>query len=288
MKGRTVMGARTAKAGLGGLKYLKTYVGMVFAAIMVFPLYVVLIGGFKTKGQVISNPFGLPDPWLLDAYRLLLGKTDQYWSFLYNSVVIAAATIFLVVMIAMMASVAITRIPFKGSAFFYNYFVMGMLFPLAVAVLPLYLLLRDLGLTGDRYGVVLSQVAFSLPMSIFIFAGFFRDVPAELQDACSIDGGGIFTFFLRIIVPISTPVIATVSIITFIGSWNSFLLPLLIIGDSTKFPLPLGIMQFQGQFSTGYHQVMAFMTLSILPMAIFYFAMQKYIVSGLTAGAVKG
>jgi raffinose/stachyose/melibiose transport system permease protein len=263
-------------------------VGLLGAAVMIFPLYVVFVGGFKTKGQVISNPFGLPNPWLMDAYRLLLGKTDQYWSFLYNSVVIAALTICFVVVIAMMASVAITRISFKGSKLFYNYFVMGMLFPLAVAVLPLYLLLRNLGLTGSFTGVVFSQVAFSLPMGVFIFSGFFKDVPAELQDACAMDGGGIFTFFLKVIIPISTPVIATVSIITFVGSWNSFLLPLLVINDSAKFPLPLGVMQFQGQFSTGYHQVMAFMTLSILPMALFYFAMQKYIVSGLTAGAIKG
>jgi raffinose/stachyose/melibiose transport system permease protein len=163
-----------------------------------------------------------------------------------------------------------------------------MLFPFTVAILPLYLQLRVMGLLGTRAGVILSEAAFNLPLSIFIFTGFFREIPRELQDACEVDGGGMLTFAYKIVVPLSTPVVSTVSIIILVQSWNQFLLPLLVLDDARLFTIPLGVMQFQGQFTTGWNLIMSFITISILPTAVFYFSMQKYVVRGLTAGAVKG
>jgi raffinose/stachyose/melibiose transport system permease protein len=125
-------------------------------------------------------------------------------------------------------------------------------------------------------------------LSIFIFTGFFREVPNELQDAVFIDGGGLITFGTKVVLPLSTPVISTVTIITLIQSWNQFLMPLLVLDNPQKFTIPLGVMQFQGQFTTNWNQIMAFISISLLPMTLFYIFLQKYIVAGLTAGAVKG
>jgi raffinose/stachyose/melibiose transport system permease protein len=255
---------------------------------MFFPLYMVIAGGFKSRGQLMNDPFGLPLPFSIDAYTAILGTTELFWGFFYNSVIVSASTIVLVLISSIGAGIALSKIRFRGRSLLFNFFIMGMLFPLTVAILPLYLQLRGLGLLGTRAGVILAQAAFNLPLSIFIITGFFREVPRDLQDACSIDGGGILRFSRWILVPLSAPVLSTVTVIVLIQSWNQFLLPLLVLDKSTMFTIPLGVMQFQGQFTTAWNQVMAFITISILPMALFYFTMQKYVVKGLAEGAIKG
>lgn len=266
----------------------KALLGAFIAVIMFFPIYVNLVGSFKSNAQILSDPFGLPSPFTLTPLLDILGGTAAFWTFLLNSILVAAGAIALTIICAMSSAVALSRIQFRGRTLLFNFFIMGLLFPLTVAILPLYLQLRSFGLLGTRAGVVLAEAAFGLPLSIFIFTGFFRDVPWELQDAVQMDGGGVLTFATRVLVPISTPVISTVTVITLIMSWNQFLLPLVVLNDSSAFTIPLGVMQFQGQFATDWNYIMAFITLSILPMAIFYLVAQKYIVAGLTAGATKG
>ena len=274
------------RGGVGSV--LRAAVAVIAAIIIFFPLYTNLVGAFKTNGQLLSDPFGLPHPFTVHAFTSLLGNSGQFWSFFYNSVIIAAGAILLTLACSMSAAVALSRLKFRGRTLLFNFFVIGLLFPLTVAILPLYLQLRGLGILGSRAGVILAEAAFSLPLSIFIFVGFFRDIPWELQDAVQIDGGGIIAFAVRVMVPISTPVITTVTIITLIMSWNQFLLPLIVLSDQNKFTIPLGVMQFQGQFTTGWDYIMAFITISLLPITLFYIFLQKYIVAGLTAGATKG
>ncbi len=263
-------------------------IGLLLALLIFFPLWTNLAGSFKTTGQIFADPFGLPNPFTGEAYKTVMGRTGAFWSFFFNSIVIAALTIFLTVLSAMLAAIALSRIRFRGRELLFNFFVMGLLFPLTVAILPLYIQLRNFGLLGTRIGVILAEAAFALPFAIFVLTGFFRDIPWELQDAVSIDGGGIMTFAFRVAVPLSTPVVSTVTIITLISSWNQFLLPLMVLDDPGAFTIPLGVMQFQGQFTTGWNMIMALITISIIPVVLFYVFLQKYVVAGLTAGAVKG
>ncbi len=267
---------------------IKIGISILISVVTLFPIYAVLINSFKTNGQIFSAPFTLPAPPNLDAYVGILTKNADFWVFFFNSSIVAIGTIFLILITAFMASLALSRLRFPGHAKFYNYFVMGMLFPLTVAILPLYLQLRSLGMIGSLSGVILAQVAFGLPTSIFILTGFFREIPQEFQDATQVDGGGIGTFGFKILLPISTPVISTVTVINFIQSWNQFLLPLLVLDNKKTFTIPLGVMQYQGQFTSGWNFIMAFITISMIPMLLFYIFLQKYIVAGLTAGAVKG
>jgi raffinose/stachyose/melibiose transport system permease protein len=162
------------------------------------------------------------------------------------------------------------------------------MFPAATAILPLFIKIRDLGLLDTYWGVVLPQVAFGLAQSILLFRNYFRQLPSDLFDAALIDGCGYFRFFWHIMVPLSRPILSTVAVIVFVHSWNSYLLPLVVLNREELYPWPLGIMVYQGEYSTDWHLVLAFITLTILPAVIMFFAAQKHIVAGLTAGSVKG
>ncbi|MFN7026352.1 MAG: carbohydrate ABC transporter permease, partial [Pseudorhizobium sp.] len=182
---------------------------------------------------------------------------------------------------------AFAHVRFFGSGHLMNYFLIGLMFPVATAILPLFIRIRDLGLLDSYWGVILPQVAFGLGMSILLFRNYFRNLPDELFQAAFVDGCGYIRFFWYISIPLSRPIIATVSIVTFVNSWNSYILPLIMLNTETKYPWPLGIMVYRGEFGTEWQLVLAFITLTIMPTVIVFFLAQKHIIAGLTAGAVK-
>lgn len=259
----------------------------VMASIVVVPLLTTALGGFKTLGDLHTNPFGLPAEWQWSNYTdILLGA--RYWKMLLNSFVIAVLTTALTVAVAAMAAFTFAHVRFFGAAFLMNYFLIGLMFPIATAILPLFIRIRDLGLLDTYMGVVLPEVAFGLGISILLFRNFFRNVPKELFEAALVDGSGYIRFFWYVTLPLSRPILATVGIVAFVHSWNNYIMPLIMLNSQDKYPWPLGIMVYQGEFSTDWQLVLAFITLTILPTVIVFFAAQKHIVSGLTAGAVKG
>ena len=166
--------------------------------------------------------------------------------------------------------------------------MLGLLFPVAIAILPLFILVRQLGLLDNPLGVALPQAAFGLPLTIVILRPFFRAIPVELEDAARIDGCGTFGFFWRIVLPLSRPALATVAVLAIVGSWNAFLLPLVVFSSSDQWTLPLGVMNFSTQYTSDTARVLAFTTLSLIPALVFYVIAERQIVGGLTSGAVKG
>jgi raffinose/stachyose/melibiose transport system permease protein len=157
-----------------------------------------------------------------------------------------------------------------------------------VAILPLYITLRQAKLVDSLWGIILPQIAFGLPGTILILRGFFSTVPRELDEAAAIDGCSPAGFFVRVLLPLMRPALASVAVLAMVGSWNNFFLPLLVLNSETLYTLPLGIMQFQGQFGTDWGRVLAFVSLALVPTIIFYLFAERQIVAGLTAGAVKG
>lgn len=256
------------------------------AVIIIIPLLTTALGGFKTLGELRGNPFGLPSSWQWSNYGDIL-FSQRYWLQMGNSLLIAGLTVFLTLAFSAMAAFTFAHVKFFGSGFLLNYFLIGLMFPAATAILPLFIRIRDLGLLDTYWGVVLPQVAFGLGMSILLFRNFFRNLPSELFDAAFVDGAGYLRFFWSITLPLSRPIIATVGIISFVGSWNSYILPLIMLNSESKYPWPLGIMVYRGEFSTDWQLILAFITLTILPTVIVFFAAQKHIIAGLTAGAVK-
>ena len=256
------------------------------AAIVLVPLVTTALGGFKALGELRVNPFGLPSDWVWSNYLdILFG--DRYWRQMLNSLFIATITVVLTVIASAMAAFTFAHVKFFGANHLLNYFLIGLMFPAATAILPLFIRIRDLGLLDTYWGVILPQVAFGLGMSILLFRNYFRNLPEELFQAAFVDGCGYIRFFWYISLPLSRPIVATVSIITFVNSWNSYILPLIMLNSESKYPWPLGIMVYRGEFGTEWQLVLAFITLTIMPTVIVFFLAQKHIIAGLTAGAVK-
>jgi raffinose/stachyose/melibiose transport system permease protein len=162
------------------------------------------------------------------------------------------------------------------------------MFPAAAAILPLFIRVRQLGLVDTPWGVILPQVAFGLAMGVLLMRNAFRQLPGELLDAAMVDGCGYMRYFVHVTLPLSRPILSTVAIIAFVGSWNNYLVPLIMLNSASLYPWPLGLMDYQGEYSTAWQLVLAFITLTILPAILMFVLAQRYIVEGLTAGAVKG
>ncbi|UZE47480.1 carbohydrate ABC transporter permease [Rhodopseudomonas sp. P2A-2r] len=259
----------------------------VVAVFVATPLIATVLGGFKSIGELRTNPFGLPQAWEWQNYGgILLSK--RYWQLLGNSLIISTLTVILTLIAASMAAFVFAQIRFFGSNMLMSYITMGLLFPAATAILPLFIEVRDLGLLDSYFGVVLPQVAFALAMSILLLRRFFKDIPYELLEAALVDGCSYIDFFRYVTLPLSRPILATVGTIVFVNSWNSYLIPLIMLNSDELYPWPLGIMVYQGEYSSEWHLILAFVTLTILPTIVLFLFAQKHIVAGLTAGAVKG
>jgi raffinose/stachyose/melibiose transport system permease protein len=264
-----------------------TYVlALAVAAVSIAPVVYVIVGGFRTTPQIVADPAGLPDPWVWDNYARVLTQSD-FWRQAFNSAVIALGATLGVVVLGVCAAYVLARYTFRGREGLYTFFTLGLLFPAGAAILPLYLMLRDLNLINSYYAVILPQVAFSLPLTIVILRPFLSAVPRELEDAASIDGTGRLGFLWRIMLPLSRPALVTVGIFAFVASWNAFLLPLLVLGDVNLHTLPLGVQNFSSQYSSDTAGILAFTSLAMLPALLFFTLAEKQIVGGLQ-GAVKG
>jgi raffinose/stachyose/melibiose transport system permease protein len=255
--------------------------------VVIVPVVYAVLGGFRTTGQISEDPVGLPRPWVFDNYREILAS-DTFWRQLANSVLVSAITMTVVVPCASLAAFVLARFEFGGREAVYALFTIGLLFPLTVAVLPLFISLRTVDLLNNPLGVALPQAAFALPTSIIVLRPFFRAIPAELEEAAAIDGCGPFRFFYRIALPMSRPVLATVSVLVIVTSWNAFLLPLVVLSDPDMWTLPLGVTNFSTQYSSDTARVLAFTSLSMVPALVFYVIAERQIVSGLASGALKG
>jgi raffinose/stachyose/melibiose transport system permease protein len=261
-------------------------IALVVVAFTLGPVLYGVLGGFRTNAQLADKPAGLPSPWVLDNYTGVL-TNPAFWQYAWNSTVIAVLTTTIVVVFGMMAAYPLARYRFRWREPLFLVFVLGLLFPATVAIIPLFILIsKDLGMGNTWWGVAFPQAAFALPMTVVILRPFLMALPNELEEAALLDGASRIGFFWRILVPLSGPGMVTVGVLAFVGSWNAYLLPLLLLQDDMK-TLPLGVADFSSEHASDTAGVFAFTTLAMIPALIFFLAMQKRIVNGLQ-GAVKG
>jgi len=284
--GRRATRDRRSSAAIGRANPLTYVVAILFVAANLAPVLYIVLGGFRTNSQITTSPAGLPAPFELGNYGSVLGSSI-FWRELGNSAISAIATTVGVVVLGLMVSYILARYRFAGRGALYALFAAGLMFPITVAITPLYLLIKDLGLTNSLAGVVLPQIAFALPTTVIILVPFLRAIPDELEEAASIDGASRLGFFFRMIVPLSLPGVVTVGILAFIASWNSYILPLFILNNEGSYTLPLGVQAFSSQYSVDTAKVLAFTSMSMIPALVFFTIFQRRIVGGLT-GAVKG
>jgi len=273
-------------------RFLQYFILSLIVVIVVVPIVMLVFGALKTRGEFMTRPYVVPVP---PRWENLLGILNQpsFWQMLRNSLIVMVVVTAAVVMICSLAAFVFARMEFRAKTLTFNLFTLGLMFPINIAILPVYFVLRQIDLMGldmidSLWGVIIVQTAFQLSGNIMILRGFFIAIPAELQDAAYIDGCNAFDFFWRILLPLARPALSAVAALTMIISWNDLLVPLVVVNSDKLYTLPLGTMQFQGQYGQDLALVSAFVVLSALPTIVFYLIAERQIVAGLTAGAVKG
>jgi raffinose/stachyose/melibiose transport system permease protein len=255
--------------------------------VFVVPLYFLVITAFKTSKELIFTPLAFPNSLYLNNFASAWNKVNM-GSALINTMVIAIASVIGRLLLSSMASFTIAKRPSKFHSFLYVFFLVGIMIPIYSTLVPLIKQIKDLVLMNKRIGLIIVYIATGMPFSIFMLTGFTRTLPNELIEAGVIDGCGVYRIFLVIIFPLLKPVLFTLFLLDFMAIWNDFLLPMLTMTSSSLRTLTLAMYNFYGEYGTSWQLTFAGYTIAILPLVILFIVLQKYIVSGILVGALKG
>jgi len=259
----------------------------VLAAVFLYPVVLMVFSAFKSTPEMFRNPFGLPETWSLDTF-VEVWRRASFGTYLRNSLLVTGASAALLLLCAAPAAYALARYRFRLQTFLFLFFLAGIMIPIRLGILPLYILMRDLNLLDTPFSLIFTYAASGMPMAVFLLSIFFRNLPRELEDAGRIDGASETQIFWRIMLPLVRPGLATVVIVNVVPWWNDFFFPLLFIQSDTWKTIPLGMQIFFGQHMTNWSLVFSGMVLASLPLLIIYLVMSRQFIAGLTAGAVKG
>ncbi len=263
-------------------------IALLFLLIFGFPIVWLTYNTFKTLPQFTKDVWSLPRDLYLENYTtvLLESSIPRYY---LNSIIVSSASVTGLTLFAAMAGYIFARVRFRGREAIFYFLLAGMMIPVHVTLIPVYLMLRDLNLLDTYWALIFPYIGFGLPVSIFILRGFFKEMPLELEEAARIDGCSIAGIFWRIMLPLARPAITTVVIFNLVNTWNGFLFALTFLNTEEKRTLPLGIMEFSGTMGTlDYPLVFTGLALATIPILIVYFIAQRQIIKGLMAGALKG
>jgi raffinose/stachyose/melibiose transport system permease protein len=256
--------------------------------LVLYPIYIVFVTSFKTPAEVARSWFSLPSSLYLGNFELVLGKAN-YLQIVFNSTVITSVSVALIVCLIPLAAYAVARNMNRAYfKFLYFYFISGIFVPFQVIMIPLVKLTSTLGMNNIP-GLIVLNVTYALIQGVFLFVGFINTIPRELEEAAHIDGCGVLKTFAQVIYPLLQPMLATIVVIRGLFIWNDFMLPLIILNKSQSFwTLPLFQYNFKSEYTVDYNSAFASYLMAIVPVIVVYVFMQKYIISGLTSGAVKG
>ena len=259
---------------------------IVYVILIAYPLFNMIISSLKPTREILQHPFSLPANPDFSSYKRVW--IDMGFStFFINSIIVTVSSMALVLLFGSMASYAISRYVFKGNTLLYMIFLSGIMLPLKAAIIPLFMIIRKLGLMDNFLSVIFIFTAMGIPSTIFILSGFFKAIPADLEYAARIDGCNDFAIYSKIMMPVIAPGIALVTIYNAVPIWNDFFFPLVFLHNRSLKTLPVGLSTFFGQHSTNWTLLFTGLTVAILPMMILYLFMSKYFIKGMTAGAIK-
>lgn len=257
-----------------------------FTVVIVYPVVWMIFASFKSNSEIVTNVWGLPQTLQWENYTGAWESADLGYALL-NSVIVSVGTVLVVTVLAALAGFAFAKFSFRFALTIFLIFVFTMHAP--APVIPLYVMLVKLGLTDSRIGLILPMAAGGIPLAIFIFRAYFQSMPRELLDAAKVDGCTEFIAFLRVVLPISGPALATVAILQFVGAWNEYFLALILVRSAEMRTIPLAIQVFFYAWGrTEWEQVFAALSIGSLPMILLYIIMQRQFIQGLTAGSLKG
>jgi raffinose/stachyose/melibiose transport system permease protein len=264
------------------------YVVVGLATVVVgYPVLWMLLQSFKSKFELYSNIWGLPQQLFVDNY-VQAWRIARMGTYIFNSLIVSISTVALVLVVASLAGYAFAKFRFRGRDLLFYTFVFTLIVPVQVTIIPLYAVVSGLGLSNTYLALILPYAAAGLPLSIFLLRAFFQSVPREIEEAARIDGCTEFAAFTRVVLPISGPGLATVTILQFLGAWNEFLLALIFIRNPALRTIPLGLQAFFFEYSVEWGYLFAALAMATVPVIVVYVLMQRQFIKGLTAGAVTG
>lgn len=277
-------GPRRGVGRLGRVGWI--VVASVTALVSAFPFVFMLLGALKTSGEFLGNPFLLPRNLTFENFTNLI--TSNFGQYFANSLIVTVVGVIGTVVLAILSAYAITRFQTRLNTPMLLLFLAGLMVPVHVTLIPLYVLTQQLGLYDSLPALFGPFIAFNLPVAVFVLTGFFRQIPESLFDAAKLDGAGYWQTLRNVVIPLAGPAIATVSVITFIFVWNELVFALVLLTSAENYPVPLGLNAFYGQFRVDIPGLMAALVVATVPSIIFYLVAQERVVSGLAAGALRG
>jgi raffinose/stachyose/melibiose transport system permease protein len=263
------------------------FILLVYAAIVVFPIGIAILNSLKPNlGEVYKAPFALPSVWSFDNYAEAWFGAN-FSTYFLNSAIISLSCVAIVTFCASTTAFVIVRMPFRGSAFLFGCFMLGVVIPIRLAMAPLFVIVKSLGLLDSLLGVILVQSASMMPVAVFILTAFLRAVPGELEDAAKMDGALPFEIYWRVVLPLVRPALATVALLTFVQSWNEYFLPLIFLQSEANYPITLGMTQFRLRFDVQWHLMFAGILIMLVPTIIAFLLASRQFIQGLTQGGLK-
>ncbi|MEY8356927.1 carbohydrate ABC transporter permease [Lachnospiraceae bacterium 54-53] len=273
---------------LGIGKKLVFLILCLYAVIQIFPLVWLVLFSLKDNTQIFGgNVMGLPSPWVFENYRTAL-QGAKVGVYLMNSVIVTGITIFITIAVSTMASYAVARLKWRMSNLFLLFITMGMMIPVHASLLPLFLNFSKLGILNTRLSLILPYVGFAIPLATNVLTVFFRTIPTELEEAAVIDGCTIYQTFFRIMIPMIKPALATVSIFTYLSTWNELMFATTFINKAGLKTLTVGIMSMVGEYATSWGPIGAGLVAATVPSIIGYMFVSAKLPEAMSAGAVKG
>jgi raffinose/stachyose/melibiose transport system permease protein len=267
-------------------KFLMYFFLIIMALIFAAPMAFTLLSSFKTKREIFSAPFSLPEIWQWQNY-LEAWEGANMSRYFVNSLIQAGLSVIILAVISTMAAYVLSRFSFKINGFIVVFFLLGMMIPMHTVIVPISYMIGVLKLSDNILALVLVYVAFNLPFTIVILTNYMKGVNKSLEEASLMDGATYFQIYRHVMLPLTKPAIATVSIFNFLNGWNNVLFPLLFIKNRNLKPIALGILNFNGERGTEYGLLMAAIIITVTVPMIFYLLFQEKVESGLAAGAVK-
>lgn len=254
--------------------------------LMLFPIAIMIFSGFKSNMEIFQSPFSIPDFTNLTNYIAVWTQTN-FIRYLFNSFFVTGTSILLILVLGTMAAYAIARYEFFGASFILLFFMAGLTLPLKLAIIPLFILFRDLGILNTHWALVAVYVAMGLPSTVFIMTGFIRTLPRELEDAARMDGASELRIMWSVLLPLCKPALIISAIHNLVPIWNDFFFPLVFIQHDALKTLPQGLTAFMGEYTTNWGVMFAGLTLAAAPITIVYIVLSKQFINGMTSGALK-
>jgi raffinose/stachyose/melibiose transport system permease protein len=254
--------------------------------LMLLPIVIMVFSGFKSTMEIFKAPFALPDFANVANFTAIWTQTN-FLRYLFNSFLITGSSIVLILVLGTMGAYAIARYEFFGASFVLLFFIAGLTLPLKLAIIPLFILMRDLGILNNQLSLICVYVAMGLPSTVFIMTGFIRTLPSELEDAARMDGASELRIMWSVMLPLARPAMVIAAIQNVVPIWNDFFFPLVFIQNDDLKTLPQGLTAFMGEYTTNWGVLFAGLTLSAAPITILYIVLSKQFINGMTSGAVK-